>query len=83
MQSWGNKYTYKFRIRIVINVLAICQILNILWHFEIFVDTGPYEGGARFQNATLPTVFIRCEPMFMINKAVTGEYKVINELAKS
>ncbi len=34
----GNKYSYNFRIGIVINVLAICQILKILWHFVIFVN---------------------------------------------
>ncbi len=36
--------------------------------------------GWKFQNA-IPTVFIRSEPNFMINMAVTGEYKVIDILA--
>ncbi len=28
-----------------ITFFAICQILNILWHFEIFDNKGPYETG--------------------------------------
>ncbi len=35
--------------------LTICRKLNILWHFEVFVNTGPY--GLQIQNDT-PTVFI-------------------------
>ncbi len=34
----------------VINILGICQKLKILWHFEIFVNTGPH-GAGNFQNA--------------------------------
>ncbi len=26
-----------------INILDICQKLKILWHFDIFFNTGPYE----------------------------------------
>ncbi len=37
--------------------------------------------GLEFQNSTLPTLLIRSEPNFMINKAVIRAYKVINVLA--
>ncbi len=29
----------------VLDILAICQNLKILWHFEIFVNIGPYGAG--------------------------------------
>ena len=37
--------------------------------------------GWKFQNATLPTVLIRSEPIFIINNAAIREYKVVNVLA--
>ena len=56
----------------VTDVLVICSKLNILWHFEIFVSTGPY-GAGNFKT-TPPAVFIRSKPNFMINKAVIRKY---------
>ncbi len=29
----------------VMDILAICQKLKNLWHFQIFVNTGPYGAG--------------------------------------
>ncbi len=55
------------------DILAICEKLKMLWHFEIFVNTGP-SGAGNIQNATRPMVFIRSEPNFMINKAVIRKY---------
>ncbi len=46
-----------------ITFLSICQKLKLLWHFEIFVSTGPFWGW-KFQIAT-PTVFIGSHPNFM------------------
>ena len=59
-------------------LLAIYQKLKILWHFQIFVNTGPHGAG---NSKTLLLQFIRSEPNFLINKAVKGEYKLINVLA--
>ncbi len=59
--------------------LALCKKLNILWHFEIFVNTGPY--GAEFQSAIPPTVFIHCHSNFMRTLATKGEYRLVHFLA--
>ena len=57
------------------------KILKFLWHFEILVNTGPYGVGHFKTVRTPPTVFIRSEAKFMINKAVIKKSKVINVLA--
>ncbi len=51
----------------IINVLTICQKLKMLWYFEIFCYHRT-TWGWKFQNPT-PTILIRSEPNFMINKA--------------
>ena len=67
------EYSYYF-------FLAICKILKILWHFEIFLNIGPYIWGWKFQSAT-PTVFIRCQPNFMRTLATMVEYRLLLFLA--
>ncbi len=53
---------------------AICQKLKILWHFEIFLNTGPYGAGnfKRFSSYS----FIWCQPNFMRTLATMAEYRL-------
>ncbi len=51
-----------------ITFLAICPNLKILWHFDIFVNTGPYQAG-NFKRLLLLQIFVLSNPNFMINKA--------------
>ena len=57
---------------------AIRQKLKILWHFEIFVNTGPYWAG-NFKALLLLHIF---DPiwakLYMINKVGILECKLIN-----
>ncbi len=52
--------------------LAIHQKLKILWHFEIFVNTGPYTWDWKCQNPT-PAVFIRSHLNFMMTLLTMGK----------
>ncbi len=61
----------------VMDILAICQKLNILWRFENCCEHRTIWGW-KFQNATPPTVCIQFEPNFMINKAVIRAYNVMD-----
>ena len=61
-----------------ITFLALCQKLKILWHFEIFNTTIL---GWKFQNATLPTLFIQYQPNFMRTLATMVECRLLLFLA--
>ncbi len=60
--------------------LVICQKLKMFWHFEFFVNTGPY-GTGNFKNAAPPTLFIRCQPNFKRTLATMVEYSLLLFLA--
>ena len=53
-----NQTSYKLSLSVaikysVLHFWVICQKLKILWHFEIFVNTGPYEA-VNFKMQLLP-----------------------------
>ncbi len=39
-----------------------CQTFKKLWHFKIFLNTGPYAAG-NFKSAISPTIFIGAHPI--------------------
>ncbi len=57
------------------------QIFNFNFFYDfffVFVNMGPY-GSKIFKTLLLLHFFIQSEPNFMVNKAVMGEYKVMEE----
>ncbi len=61
--------------------MAISKKLKFCGTFKIFVNTEKKKTYWKFQNATPPTVLVQSEPSFVLNKAVKGEYKVMDILA--